>query len=422
MTRVLIVDDSLTDRRLAGGLITRSGDLDVHFAVDGRDALEQIELHLPDVVITDLNMPEIDGLALVKSIREQYPMVPVILMTAQGSDAIAVEALKSGAASYVPKRRLADDLVSTVQQVLTIAHADRGRSRLMRRLQREQIEFRLENDLELIMSLVQFLQDAVRGMRLCDDADRIRLGVALQEAMINACFHGNLEVSSSLRETDHHKYYDLAKERAALPPYSERRITVSMSLSAEEAVFIIADEGPGFDPHALPDPRAPHNLEKPSGRGLLLMQTFMDEVRYNSRGNEVTMVKRRSPPQPCIESPMINPQFFRCQQEGSVLVVQVLRPVGSLAEQDVMRDLDQILIATENSPSCKVLIDFNQAAYFGSSLLEALRIIWTKIEHREGRMMLCNLAPVGKEIVQIAKFDQLWPVCETKAEALELME
>ncbi len=303
MTRVLIVDDSLTDRKLAGGIITRAGELDVHFAVDGQDALDQIELHLPDLVVTDLNMPSLDGLALVKAIREQYPMVPVILMTGHGSDAIAVEALRTGAASYVPKMRLADDLVDTVQQVLAVSHADRGRARLMRRLQRQQVEFQLENDVELIMSLVQFLQDAARGMKLCDDADRVRLGVALQEAIINACFHGNLEVSSVLRETDHHAYYELAKERAAISPYAERRITVSVSISALEAVFVIQDEGPGFDPHSLPDPRAPQNLERPSGRGLLLMQTFMDEVRFNERGNEVTLVKRRRPSSPEQESP-----------------------------------------------------------------------------------------------------------------------
>lgn len=237
-------------------------------------------------------MPSLDGLALVKAIRDQYPMVPVILMTGHGSDAVAVEALRTGAASYVPKIRLADDLVDTIQQVLAVSHADRGRARLMRRLQRQQVEFQLENDVELIMSLVQFLQDAARGMKLCDDADRVRLGVALQEAIINACFHGNLEVSSSLREVDHHAYYDLAKERAAMPPYSERRITVSVSISSAEAIFVIKDEGPGFDPHSMPDPRSPQNLDKPSGRGLLLMQTFMDEVRFNDRGNEVTLVKR----------------------------------------------------------------------------------------------------------------------------------
>jgi anti-sigma regulatory factor (Ser/Thr protein kinase) len=54
----------------------------------------------------------------------------------------------------------------------------------------------------------------------------------------------------------------------------------------------VRDEGPGFDPGGLPDPTDPANLERPCGRGLLLMKTFMDEVRYNDRGNEVTMRKR----------------------------------------------------------------------------------------------------------------------------------
>jgi anti-sigma regulatory factor (Ser/Thr protein kinase) len=54
------------------------------------------------------------------------------------------------------------------------------------------------------------------------------------------------------------------------------------------------DEGPGFDPKELPDPTDPENLLKLSGRGILLMRTFMDDVKFNDRGNEVTMVKRRS--------------------------------------------------------------------------------------------------------------------------------
>lgn len=116
------------------------------------------------------------------------------------------------------------------------------------------------------------------------------------------------------------------------------------------------------------------------------------------------------------------PRYFRCQEEGSVLVVEVLRPVGSLAEQDVMRELDGIIAITAEQSTHKIVVDFHQTSYFGSSLLEALRIIWTKIEHHEGRMVLCNLSPVGLEIVQIAKFDHLWPICNTRAEALALLQ
>jgi CheY-like chemotaxis protein/anti-sigma regulatory factor (Ser/Thr protein kinase) len=293
MPTVLVVDDSLTDRRLAGGLLAKLVGWEVRYANDGREALEQIELHLPDLVVTDLNMPELNGLELVRAIRTQYPLVPVILMTAQGSEQIAVEALRTGAASYVPKQRLALDLTETAEQVLAASHADRAHARLMRRLRHQEVQFELENDQHLITSVVHYMQDGARGMGVCDDNERVRVGVALQEALVNACFHGNLEVSSKLRESDHRAYYDLAKERSKLSPYGDRRIYVSGRFSTEEAVYVIRDEGQGFDPTQLPDPRDPQNLEKPSGRGLLLMQTFMDEVRYNAAGNQVTLIKRR---------------------------------------------------------------------------------------------------------------------------------
>ncbi|HOF18390.1 MAG TPA: ATP-binding protein [Phycisphaerae bacterium] len=56
----------------------------------------------------------------------------------------------------------------------------------------------------------------------------------------------------------------------------------------------MCDEGTGFDPTRVPDPTADENLEKPSGRGLMLMRAYMDEVRYNDRGNQVFLMKRNT--------------------------------------------------------------------------------------------------------------------------------
>jgi CheY-like chemotaxis protein len=295
MSTILIVDDSATDRRLAGGLLEAGEELDVCYAVDGNDALAQMELHVPDLVVTDLNMPDMDGLQLTTLIRQTYPFVPVVLMTARGSEEIAVEALKKGASSYVPKRRLAQDLLDTVRQVFALANEDRGQIRLLRRMLKQEVEFSIENENDLIASLVKYLQNGAASQGICDESNRIRIGVALQEALTNACYHGNLEVSSELREVDHRAFYDLVQQRSISAPYVDRRIFVRARFTPNEVEFVIRDEGPGFDPSKLPDPRQPENLERPSGRGLLLMHTFMDEVRFNATGNEVALIKRRSP-------------------------------------------------------------------------------------------------------------------------------
>ena len=134
MQTVLVVDDSQVDRRLVGGLLQRTSEFQIVYAENGIDAMQRIELDVPDIVLTDLHMPEMNGLDLVRAIRTDYPLIPVILMTAQGSEELAVEALKTGAASYVPKRRLGDDLVSTVTHVLEASKIDRDQVRLLNRV------------------------------------------------------------------------------------------------------------------------------------------------------------------------------------------------------------------------------------------------------------------------------------------------
>lgn len=293
MTTVLVVDDSAVDRRLVGGLLGDDAGLKLKYAVHGADALTKIEQDPPDLVVTDLVMPEIDGLTLVATVRSKFRLVPVILMTSRGSEELAVQALEAGAASYVPKQILAQRLLDTVHNVLAASSQQRTHSRLMGAMTKSQCTFVLENDFTLIAPLISRVQQDCNHMDLCDDAENTRVGVALEEALANALYHGNLEVDSELREHDDKTYWALAEERANQPPFCDRRIYVTAELSRDEAVFEIRDDGSGFDPSLLPDPTDPANLERASGRGILLMRTFMNEVTYNDVGNAVTLVKRR---------------------------------------------------------------------------------------------------------------------------------
>jgi CheY-like chemotaxis protein len=296
MPTILIVDDSAMDRCMVGGLVSKEADMAVDFANDGAEAIAAIRKRRPDLVITDLVMPAMNGLELVAAVRRDYPHVPVILMTSQGNEEIAVEALARGAASYVSKSQLATKLLETVHVVLAVANRMQSQARLERYLDRSARTFVLDNDPTLFGPLLACLQEEAARFRLWDETEQTRVGIALQEALSNALYHGNLELGAELREMDEGAYHSQAMLRRHQAPFAQRRIHLQAEYSHEVARFTVRDEGRGFDPRTLPDPTDPTNLERVCGRGVLLMRTFMDEVEFNAAGNVVTLRKRASCP------------------------------------------------------------------------------------------------------------------------------
>ncbi len=290
---VLVVDDSAVDRLVARRLLEKHAAWRVAQAADGEAALAAIARAAPSAVLTDLQMPRIDGLTLVERVREQFPRVPVILMTGHGSEEIAMAALRAGAASYVPKRSLTPDLIPAVEQVLAASRTDDRRARVLGARSYRASRFVLDTDPALVSPLVQAFREELTAVGLCDPTGATRAGIALEEALLNAVYHGNLGLSSDLKLSGDGAFEREAARRRREHPYRGRRVRVSAELDADAATFVVEDDGPGFDVTALPDPTDPANLDRPSGRGLLFMRTFMDEVRYNATGNRVTLVKRR---------------------------------------------------------------------------------------------------------------------------------
>ncbi len=100
------------------------------------------------------------------------------------------------------------------------------------------------------------------------DKERFGIRLALEEALVNAVKHGNRQ--------------DAAKT-----------VHIRYQINSQHFLIEIKDEGPGFDPEAVPDPLNPENLERPGGRGVFLMRHYMSWVQYNEIGNCVTMCKVR---------------------------------------------------------------------------------------------------------------------------------
>jgi serine/threonine-protein kinase RsbW len=109
------------------------------------------------------------------------------------------------------------------------------------------------------------IERLIRGGR-ASDQEVFSVRLALEEALVNAIKHGN--------------QMDRAK-----------RVFISYRVVGDRLDVRITDEGPGFDPADVPDPTAIENLERPCGRGLMLMKHYMTEVAYNERGNSVDMSK-----------------------------------------------------------------------------------------------------------------------------------
>lgn len=118
---------------------------------------------------------------------------------------------------------------------------------------------------------------------------------------------------------------------------------------------------------------------------------------------------------------MKTPQHFKTFKIGPVFVVELLGVVSSLADRTVLQELEEVRAELRREGHQALVIDLAKATYFGSSLLEAIRILWNDLSARGGRIALCNPSDVGREVLQIAKFDHVWPLVNSRDEAIKLV-
>ena len=114
-------------------------------------------------------------------------------------------------------------------------------------------------------------------------------------------------------------------------------------------------------------------------------------------------------------------QLFHTDAVGDVMLLELRDGVSSLADRGILNELDEIRQQRRDIGFHKLIVDLAQAPFFGSSLLELIRVLWNDLTAEGGRLVLCNPSPVGREVLEVAKFDQVWPLVETRDEALALL-
>jgi two-component system, chemotaxis family, chemotaxis protein CheY len=116
--KILLVDDSRTIRNIQKNTLKMLGHTDITEAADGIEALGCISKQIPDLMLVDWNMPNMDGISLIKKVRETDKKLPIIMVTTEAEKSRVLEALKAGVNNYVVKPFTAETLSEKINQTM----------------------------------------------------------------------------------------------------------------------------------------------------------------------------------------------------------------------------------------------------------------------------------------------------------------
>jgi len=288
--RVLIVDID-RDRASAIAARAKSEEWDTTIAIGAEAARAALADPTP-VMLALVDVDEWHDAPLRSYIAHTYPKLPVVILTGavEKRDAM-IEQLHLGAMTYIPRNSESRKLIDTIRTIVTMTTRSPYRERVREFLKAGEVELHIGNDTTLIPLIVGYTQRIIEDYGLTSEREQARLGIALGEALSNAIIHGNLEISSEVRDALDDSYYDLITTRRAREPYASRAVHIIMRFTQSSVTIVIRDQGKGFDRTKLMDPTAEENLGSVSGRGVLLMRAYTDALSWNDVGNEVTMTK-----------------------------------------------------------------------------------------------------------------------------------
>jgi len=272
--RILIVDDDPDVHGLLRATLD-APDRHIESAYDGSSGLQLVESTPYDLVLTDLNMPGLDGMTLLERIREVQPETPVVVMTVANTPENIVRAIRERAFSYFSKPFTVNAVTEMVERALSGSGAEDDIQVLSARPQ--WLGLRVRCKIETASRIVQFIREL--GMDLTP-TEQEQVTTAFREILLNAIEHG-----------------------AGSDP--GKRVTITYVRTRRAALYYVRDPGKGFSfeqlTHAAVSNPADSPVEhvevremlgmRPGGFGIMMTRELVDELIYNEQGKEVLLIK-----------------------------------------------------------------------------------------------------------------------------------
>jgi len=294
---ILIVDDEQIIRNVLKRKLEQTTSFTVFTADDGVPALELFKSQHIDLVISDLLMAEMNGIELLRNLKQLNPHVPVIIITGYGTLDDAIEAIHLGAEDFIKKPFDISDVIETIEKTFRKMAEEADQREIIKFITSEDIQIEIPSDFEYLNTVINYIFSHLRARWLVSDEDLHDVKVCLYEGLSNAFEHGNLGISGAekilMLEQSQQTWKDFLMQRMQEKPYCDRRIRVGLRINEVQMEVCITDEGGGFDYATRTAEADPEELFRSSGRGLLLIQSLMDEMSFNTCGSEIRMLKRR---------------------------------------------------------------------------------------------------------------------------------
>ncbi len=298
--RILVADDEELIRDVISYKIQRHLGYQVLEAEDGVEALKTLEANNIDLLITDIRMPKMDGMALLEEIKAKGWSLPVIILTGYGQIEDAIKAIKLGAEAFMKKPFDTDEVITLVESIISGFEEREDAQAVMPFVRSQSTTIKIPNNYTYLRKIVNYVICVTRSTWELAKEDLNDLKVATYEALLNAFEHGNLRIEKKKKadflQKGHLEYQRYLLEQIQIEENQRKSITVVLNLDTVRVEVRVLDEGSGFDHHLVYqdyDVLDAETFMRAYGRGLYLIKSLMDEVTFNELGNAISFVKFR---------------------------------------------------------------------------------------------------------------------------------